>query len=130
MNLVTDESTGISNNRIINTSVITNNSSSFYISNIEAEPRKLGAEEVVDHTITQAKKFTKGDLSKPALWTTDTCATMRAAWKKVERIQALQHIFIAPCDSHRLQLVIKDLLQRSTIEKAWKITLNLRNATK
>jgi hypothetical protein len=67
LNLVTDESTNISNNRIINTSVIIYNSSSFYISNIEAEPGKLGAEEVVDYTITQAKKFTKGDLSKLVL---------------------------------------------------------------
>jgi 23S rRNA A1618 N6-methylase RlmF len=67
LNLVTDKSTNISNNRIINTSVITNNSSSFYISNLKAELRKLGAKEVVDHTITQAKKFTKGDLLKLAL---------------------------------------------------------------
>jgi hypothetical protein len=66
LNLVTDESTDISNNRIINTFVITNNSSFFYISNLEAEPGKLGAEEVIDHAIAQAKKFTKGDLSKLA----------------------------------------------------------------
>lgn len=75
LNLVTDESTDISNNRIINTFVITNNSSFFYISNLEAEPGKLGAEEVIDHAIAQAKKFTKGDLSKLASQTTDTCAT-------------------------------------------------------
>jgi hypothetical protein len=43
-------------------------------------------------------------------------------------------VFTAPCDSHSLQLVIKDLLQHPTIEKAWKealaIVTNIRNASK
>jgi hypothetical protein len=64
LNVVTDESTNISNNRIINTSVVTNNSNCFYISNIKAEPRKLGAKELVDTVIKIVKRITHKDLSK------------------------------------------------------------------
>jgi hypothetical protein len=64
LSLVTDESTNISSHRIINTSVITNNGDSFYISNIEAEPGKLGAEEITEYAIKTATKITHGDLSK------------------------------------------------------------------
>jgi hypothetical protein len=44
------------------------------------------------------------------------------------------HVFTASCDSHSIQLVIKDLLLYPTIEKHWKIALklvnNIRNVTK
>jgi hypothetical protein len=67
LNLVTDESINISGNRIINTSAITNNSNCFYILNIEAEPGKLRAEELVDKAVDTAEKITKKDLSKVVL---------------------------------------------------------------
>jgi hypothetical protein len=78
LNLVTDESTNISSNRIINTSTITINGDCFYISNIKAEPSKLRAKELADQAVNTAKKITKGDLLKVALWTTDTCAVMQS----------------------------------------------------
>jgi len=79
LNLVTDKSTNISNHRIINTFVITNNGDCFYISNVEAEARKLGAEEITEQAIKTVIRITHRDLSKWASWTTDTCAAMRAS---------------------------------------------------
>jgi ferredoxin-fold anticodon binding domain-containing protein len=76
LNLVIDESTNISNNRIINTSTITNNGNCFYILNIKVELSKLKAEELVDKAVDIAKKITKEDLPKVVSWTIDTCVIM------------------------------------------------------
>lgn len=46
--------------------------------------------------------------------TTDTCATMRLFWEFCEQSKELTHVVFAPCDSHGLQLIIKDLC-----ESAW-----------
>jgi hypothetical protein len=127
LNLVTDESTDISSRRIVNTSAITNNGNCYYILNIELEPSKLRAEELTMQAVKTAKGITNGDLSKVASWTTDTCAVMRAMWKKLEQILALEHVFTVPCDSHGLQLVIKDLLKRPTIEMVFKDALQIVN---
>jgi hypothetical protein len=78
LNLVTDKSTNVFGCRIINTSAITNNGDCYYISNIELDPSKLGAEELAKQAVKTAKRIIDGDLSKVASWTTDTCATMRS----------------------------------------------------
>jgi hypothetical protein len=62
LNLITNKFTNISGRRISNTSAITNNSKSFYISNIEPEPGKLGAEEFVKEAVSTAQKITNRDL--------------------------------------------------------------------
>jgi hypothetical protein len=64
LNLVTNKSTNISSNKIINTSAITNNSDCFYILNIKAGPSKLRAKELANIAVDTAKKITKEDLSK------------------------------------------------------------------
>jgi hypothetical protein len=51
LNLVADESTDISSYRIINTFIITNNGDCFFISNVEAEAGKLGAEEIIEQAV-------------------------------------------------------------------------------
>ena len=50
-----DESTNIASHRIINTSIVTNNSNCFYISNIEADLSKLGAKELAIGAVEIAK---------------------------------------------------------------------------
>jgi hypothetical protein len=57
---------------------------------------------------------------------------MRASWKKATTI--IEDLFTLPCDSHGIQLVVKDLLERPTIEHAWKeasqIVNSIRNSPK
>ena len=77
MNIITNKSTNISSNRIVNTSIITTSGNCFYISNIEAEAGKLGAEELTEYTITIAKQAINSNLSKILSITTDTCSTIR-----------------------------------------------------
>lgn len=134
LNIITDESTDISGNRIINTSMITTSGDCFYISNLEAKAGRLGAEELAEHTVAIAKQVTNGNLSKVSSITTDTCSTMRLLWKRLENQPDMKHIFTVPCDSHGLQLIFKDLLQQPVIKQYWTlastIVNTLRNSAK
>ena len=62
--IITDESTNITNHKIINTSIITDSGVSIYHSNKEVEEGKMGAEELAAHTVKEAKEITSRDLSK------------------------------------------------------------------
>lgn len=42
--------------------------------------------------------------------TTDTCNLILALWKFLKKDPRLEHIFCAQCDSHGIQLLIKDIL--------------------
>jgi hypothetical protein len=55
---------------------VTNNGDCFYISNVEAQPGKLTAEELTEGAVKIAMHITNRDLSKIGSWTTDTCAVM------------------------------------------------------
>jgi hypothetical protein len=65
---------------------------------------------------------------------TDTCATMRKTWSSLEKHLSLSHLFFVPCDSHGLQLLIKDILESKpfsdTIGKAQTIVTAFRQAKK
>jgi len=115
--IVTDESTDIANHRIINTSIVTDSGVSIYHSNKEAEEGKMGAEELAAHTVEEAKDITGGDLSKWTAVTSDTCATMRAFGEVLAKIPEAAHVIPVLCDSHGLQLIIKDLLKLPSIKK-------------
>lgn len=41
---------------------------------------------------------------------TDMCNTMRALWRILSEDERLRHIFFIPCNSHGLQLLLKDIL--------------------
>jgi hypothetical protein len=59
---------------------------------------------------------------------------MRASWKNIEQDPRSKHVITVPCDSHGLQLLIKDILQLPNIKKIWQIAANIvagfKNASK
>jgi hypothetical protein len=126
--LVIDESTNISLNRIINTSIITSSGESFYWSNMEAVVGKIGAKELAEHTIQVTKEITHGDISKVASITTDTCSTLRSLWSLFENKPETKHIFTIPYNSHGLQLIIKDLLLLPAFNRIWSLASNIVNS--
>jgi hypothetical protein len=130
LGLIMDESTNINQNRIINTSVVTNTGNSFYWKNTEAEEGKLGAKELAAHAIRTGEEITDGDLTRWTSFTLDTCSTMRATWTNIEQDPRSKHVITVPCDSHGLQLLIKDILQRPSIKKIWQIAANIVTAFK
>jgi hypothetical protein len=64
LGIITDESTNINTNRIINTSVVTRSGDFYYWSNIEAKERILDTKELADYTIKQAREIIDNDFSK------------------------------------------------------------------
>jgi hypothetical protein len=115
--IVIDESTNIANHRIINTSIVIDSRVSIYHLNKEVEEGKIGAKELTAHIVEEAKDIICRDLSKWTAVTSDTCATMRAFGGVLAKIPEAAHVIPVLCDSHGLQLIIKDLLQLPSIKK-------------
>ena len=62
------------------------------------------------------KKFStvaSGDFSRINSIATDTCATQKKAARILASRQEYQKIFFVPCDSHGLQLLIKNIVELS-----------------
>jgi hypothetical protein len=82
------------------------------------EEGKMGAEELVAHTVEEAKGITGGDPSKRTAVTLDTCATMRVFRGVLAKILEAAHVIPILCDSHGLQLIIRDLLQLPSLKRS------------
>src|SRR5947207_6493515 len=109
LNIVTDESSNIKHMRICNISIHTPHGSLHYISeNIHAKRMDaIGAARwLKDHLHT----LTNGNLKRLNSCTTDTCSTMYSMWECLQTIPKLKHCLFIPCDSHSIQLLVKDLL--------------------
>ena len=112
LNFVLDESPNISSRRIVNFSAVIPGYGSIYLSNEDVGREDLDTGYFTDWFIKQASKY---DLSRVSSLTTDTCATMRSTWLGLEAVDELSHVLFIPCDSHGLQLLIKDLLDQPRI---------------
>jgi hypothetical protein len=53
-----------------------------------------------------------GDFSRVNSLATDTCSTMRSLWTLFNQDPDTKHVFTIPCDSHGLQLLIKNILEK------------------
>ncbi|KAG6080720.1 hypothetical protein E4U16_008195 [Claviceps sp. LM84 group G4] len=64
--------------------------------------------------------------------TTDTCSTMIAFWRLLNEDPLTAHIFTVPCDSHGLQLLVKDVVtsepMKGLISKAQSIVSKFRSS--
>ena len=127
LHITIDESTNVSTNRIINTSVVTNLGDSFYQSNTKAEVGKLGVDKLACYIIEAASQISNRDILKVASITTDTCLTMQGLWRQLEKHPNTNYIFIVLYDSYSLQLIFKDLLQHPTIKEAQSIASTIVN---
>jgi hypothetical protein len=56
------------------------------------------------------KELTKGQLWRIISLATDTCPTNQNVWIHLSNHPKMKHVITVPCDSHSLQLLIKDLL--------------------
>ena len=66
--------------------------------------------------------------------TTDTCPTMRSLWELLRAHDRFKYTLFVPCDSHGLQLLIKDIVLHSlfkhTMNRAQEIVVHFRKAHK
>jgi hypothetical protein len=113
IDLTADESTANNSDRVANIAVNTAASSAFHLHTMSLEDRNVTAEEVVELVKRHANEVTEGDLLRWNSICTDTCSTLRLMHRILEVNPATSHVFSVLCDSHGLQLFVKDVLNQS-----------------
>jgi len=109
LNIVTDESSNINHSRICNISIQTSAGAIHYISE-DVGSKKLDARGCALWLSQHLFSITNSDISQINSIATDTCPTMRKMEKELQISDQFKHIFFIPCDSHSIQLLIKDIL--------------------
>ena len=107
--IVQDGSSNIAKERIENISFIVGDES-YYWQTTAVGAAKASAEATTENIVEEAKKITKGDLTRWNAFSSDTDSTQRAVWSKLRSSYETQHVHSVPCDSHGLQLLLKDIL--------------------
>jgi hypothetical protein len=116
LNIIMDERSNITMERIANLSVHTQNGAFYYASdNITA--KRLTAAITKELLINKLLELTENNLLRINSIATDTCPTMFAVWDLLTMEKSLKHVLFVPYDAHGLQLVIKDLLDSSMLLK-------------
>jgi hypothetical protein len=126
LGIVADESSNITGDRIGNISVI-HKGTSYFWSNTDLEAEDADADTTVAHIKSEALKITRGDLKRLSSLATDTCNTQRKVWRRFQELPELRHMIPVPCDSHGLQLVIKDLIDPGKDEDKSAIPSDIRD---
>jgi Protein of unknown function (DUF 659) len=112
INLSADETTNIRGQRIMNLSLSTPDRS-YYIVSDDMKDLQLTATNIASWIIDKVAGILGPDVSgwsKVNSFTSDTCNTMKAVWPIIQSTAGLEHVFCIGCDSHSLQLLMKDLL--------------------
>jgi hypothetical protein len=135
INVVFDETSNVRNQRILNISFNTKSGSYYYRSD-DMKDKTLDATTTANWVFSKLQEFLSPELdwSRINSFATDTCNTMKAVWRVLSAKPELQHAFFIPCDSHGIQLVIKDILQLPSIQhtftSAANIVTHFRNSPK
>ncbi|KAL1978227.1 hypothetical protein VTN31DRAFT_1086 [Thermomyces dupontii] len=100
LNVTSDESTNINEERLLNMPFSTPEASYYYESEVMGD-RRLTAEQISDIVVEKLTRFlgSSPDWSRINSMTTDTCSTMKAVWRIMEEKPMFQHTFFIPCDS-------------------------------
>ena len=111
IDLIIDESSTIGGHRVINVSVHTASGVFFH------ETSELPAGDIDSGWLAEflEMKVVPGLCSGVVVsinsLATDTCGTMRSLWAKLKHKDQYKRAFFIPCDSHGIQLLIKDVLR-------------------
>ena len=139
LNFYTDESNNIRRERVINLLAHASpgcgtDGGCFYINSEINGSKTMSADIQLVYVLRQMTLVTNGNLGRVNSLATDTCATMRSLWSKIQTTPQLRHVFCVPCDSHGIQLFLKDIFQlpwwKNIIGKAQLIIRSFRAAHK
>ncbi|OAQ72001.2 transposase [Pochonia chlamydosporia 170] len=109
-NIIFDASYNVSGHRIVNISVQIPDGPAFYWKTFDTGDEQHTAENWVKLIWREMQKLCGGDLSRINSICTDTENTMRSVHDLLGRFPELSHVNFSLCDSHGLQLLIKDIL--------------------
>ena len=115
LNVVTDESSNIRSARICNVSIHTPSGAIHYISE-DIRAKQMNAIAVAQWLRNHILSLSNGDGSRINSIITDTCKLMFSMWSEMQKFVELKHVLFIPCDSHGLQLLVKDLLKILTFK--------------
>jgi len=131
LNIITDESSNIRGFRICNISVHSPSGSLYYLSE-DLCAKQMTAAAAAQWLRNHLLVLSNVNLSCINSIITDTCALMFAMWVEMQRFVEFKHCLFIPCDSHGIQLLVKDLLQiplfQDTLQKAQKIVKAFRHS--
>lgn len=124
LNLISDESSNINGARIVNACLFTEYGALHHFSqDIGAE--RLTAPNVATILRKVMHEISNGNTELLNSLATDTCDTMLSTWRHVRAYPELKHVFFIPCDSHGLQLLLKDVVSlpvfKAILDQAQKI---------
>jgi hypothetical protein len=129
LNIVTDESSNISRSRIANISIHTT-SGVFHWRSEDIGARRMTSINIADWVKHHLTKLCNGQFNRVNSITTDTCNAMLRAWEILEQFVEFRHCFFIPCDSHGLQLVIKDMLEIPELKELHDVIQSIAKAFK
>ncbi|OBS16086.1 hypothetical protein FPOA_13171 [Fusarium poae] len=109
-NIIFDASDNVSGHRIVSISVQVPDGPAFYWKTLDAGDEQHTAENWARLIWGETQQLCGGDLSIINSICTDTENTMRSVHDLLGRSPELSHVNFSLCDSHGLQLLIKDIL--------------------
>ena len=131
INIITDESTKVNKARICSISIHSEQDYFHYLSE-DMQAKQMTASESADWLRSHLLTLSKGDLTRINSVATHTSKTMLNMREQLQYFDDLKHCLFIPCDSHGIQLLIKDLLQiprfQKIIEQAQTIVNAFREA--
>ena len=109
LNVITDESSNINKARIGNISIHTPIGSIHWLSE-DLGSMQSSSVNIAEWLEGHLHTLTYRNLERINSCATDTCPTMLSMWEYLRSKPNLQHLFLIPCDSHGIQLLIQDLI--------------------
>lgn len=111
LNFSIDETSNICRQRIQNVCINTRSYGAFYGFSEDIKDQTMNAEHSADWAIGAMKRLKRNrPWSELNSLVMDTCNLQRSAGQKLLEHSELKHMFLVGCDSHGIQLLIKDLL--------------------
>jgi Protein of unknown function (DUF 659) len=136
LNVLVDESSTINRDRVINACILTDRGP-FCLKYEKVSKDTSSAERQAEWLTDLLDKLEQKigfDLPPINCVMTDTCSTIRKFWNVLSKKSRFEYSFFVPCDSHGIQLLIKDIVCfgtfSGTVKKAQIIVSHFRSAHK
>lgn len=133
LGVVFDETTNVISDRVLNISITTSRGA-FYYHNLILPPETASSSLLTNLVVESLDTVSRGKRERINACSTDTCSTMRDIWKLLPRQPGLEHCLMNPCDSHGIQLLIKDILEypywSSTVLRANQLVRHFKHSSK
>lgn len=110
LNVIIDESSNVNKARIANISIHTSIGSFHWLSE-DLGSLQSNAVNIADWLENHLKTLTNNNLQLINSCAADTCPTMLSMHEELRKKPGLKHVFVVPCDSHGIQLLIQDLIK-------------------